>query len=310
MLDLTVIIVTWNARSCIEDCLRSITPLSADHGTRIIVVDNNSTDGTVSYIETTFPDVSLIKNKENIGFAAASNQGFRLARSPILLLLNPDTVVRPGALEALAECLLGHEDAWAAGPAMFSADGTPQRTGVRFPTNWNLLVESLFLDRFFPRSMFFGQHRALYEDPVRFRTVDFLQGACLMVRREVIERIGGLDEEFFMYFEETDWCYRMHEAGGKVYYCPLAQVVHLGGGDIGHYDERRLVHFHDSLLLFYRKHYTFARVVGVSFILGLRSVLRMAIWIAVALLKPSLRSKALSSVKGYQRVFGQLLRSA
>jgi len=255
-----------------------------------------------------FSDVHLIKNKENVGFAGGNNQALRLARSKFVLLLNPDAIIRPGGLDVLIDCMLAHADAWAVGPAMLNGDGTPQRTGVRFPNTWNLLVESLFLDRVFPQSRLFGSHKELYEDPTRVRPVDYLQGACLMVRHEAIERVGLLDEDFFMYFEETDWCYRMSRAGGRVYYCPTAVVVHHGGGDVGHYDERRLVYFYESLLLFYRKHRTKGQSIGARCIVVLRSCVRLATWLIVLTIKPSLRSNALSSLKGYWRVLGLAFR--
>jgi GT2 family glycosyltransferase len=310
MHDVTIILITWNARAYVENCLRSLAPSSSRQSTRVIVVDNNSSDGTQSLIEEKFRDVELIKNSSNVGFAGANNQAMRISHSRFVFLLNPDTIVRPGAVDALVDFMLTHEDAWACGPSILNGDGTPQRTGVRFPNNWNLFVESLFLDRLFPRSMLFGRHRALYEDPTRIRAVDYLQGACLMVRREVVENIGELDDTFFMYFEETDWCYRMNRAGGKVYICPTAQVEHLGGGDIGHYDQRRLLHFYRSLLLFYHKHYSLRRTCGARVIVGLRACIRILAWAAIFILKPSLRSKAVSSVKGYCGVFGMLFRSA
>jgi GT2 family glycosyltransferase len=309
MHDVTVLLVTWNARAYIENCLRSLAPSSSRRSMRVIVVDNSSSDGTQLLVEEKFPDVELIKNSSNVGFAAANNQAMRVSLSRFVLLLNPDTVVRAGAVDVLVDFMLAHDDAWACGPAILNGDGTPQRTGVRFPNNWNLLVESLFLDRLFPRSKLFGAHRALYEDPGKIRAVDYLQGACLMVRNEVVENIGGLDERFFMYFEETDWCYRMKRAGGEVYMCPAAQVVHIGGGGVGHYDERRLLHFYTSLLLFYHKHYSLTRAVGARVIIGVRSCIRIATWGVISVLKPSLRSSALSSARGYCSVLGMVFRS-
>jgi hypothetical protein len=202
----------------------------------------------------------------------------------------------------------GHENVWAAGPAMVNADGTLQRTGVRFPGNWNILVEALFLDRLYPQSRLFGRHKELFEDPGKVRGVDYVQGACLMVRFKAIETVGGLDEQFFMYFEETDWCYRIKAAGGDVSYCPSATVVHFGGGEAGHYDEVRLLYYHKSLLRFYRKHYSMLRSIGVRTILALRSVLRTVVWSVVAAVKPARRRSALSSAKGYLKTIVMLLQ--
>jgi GT2 family glycosyltransferase len=217
-------------------------------------------------------------------------------------------MVQPGALDAMAEFLDAHETVWAVGPAIVNPDGSPQRTGVRFPSNWNILAETLFLDRLYPQSRLFGRHKEMFEDPSRPRPVDYVQGACLMVRFKAIETVGPLDERFFMYFEETDWCYRMKAAGGEVYYCPSGTVVHFGGGEIGHYDEHRLLQYHRSLLLFYQKNYSTAQAVAMRAILVVRAVLRTLVWLVLAAVRPTLRRSALSSVRGYVKVLGIMCR--
>jgi GT2 family glycosyltransferase len=305
--DLAVIIVTWNARDYIDGCLSSLRSISSWVKASVLVIDNKSTDGTPEIIQEKYPEVALITNPANQGFAAANNIGIRRSTSRYLLLLNPDTVVRPGALEGLVGFMDSHQECWAAGPALFNGDGSPQRTGVRFPSIWNMIVESLFLDRVFPRSRIFGRHRELYEDPATARPVDFVQGSCMIVRREVIDTIGGLDEDFFMYFEETDWCYRMKQAGGNVYYTPDGEVIHFGGGTVAHYDERRLLHYHRSLLLFYRKHSTAIAGILLRAVLLVRSALRMVVWGGIVVSRPALRAKAVSSARGYAKVLPLLL---
>ena len=129
-----------------------------------------------------------------------------------------------------------------------------------------------------------------------------------MVRREAIENAGTLDEQFFMYFEETDWCYRMTQAGGRVYYCPDAKVVHYGGGEMGHYDERRILHYHRSLLLFYRKHYSPVDLLALRCVLILRSLVRILTWTLAGAAKPALRTSAVSGVRGYAKALGVVIR--
>jgi GT2 family glycosyltransferase len=153
----------------------------------------------------------------------------------------------------------------------------------------------------FPRSELFGRHRELYRSDDVSRDVDYLQGACLMVRAVAIERVGGLDESFFMYFEETDWCFRMKEAGGRVRTCPSAKVVHFGGGDTGHYDERRLLYYHESLLLFYSKHHSPWERLALRVLLFKRIVIRLCVWLAIGALSPARRAAAFSSARGYRR---------
>ena len=306
MTDVAVVIVTWNCRDYAEQCLRALTASRSVHPVRIVVVDNDSGDGTVEIIRQGFPHVDLVANTGNVGFAAANNQAMLGSDGEYVLLLNPDTTTSPHAIDAMADFLDGDESVWAVGPTIVNADGTLQRSGVRFPGNWNILCEALFLDRLFPRTLLFGSHTERYRDPSLPRPVDYLQGSCLMVRREGIQRIGMLDENFFMYFEETDWCFRMKRAGGKVYYVPTDPVVHFGGGELGHYDERRLVHYHESLLRFFEKHYHPLRGLIVRGILLVRSVLRLAVWGGVWLTVPDRREAAGSSMRGYLRVIGKV----
>ncbi|HET6271945.1 MAG TPA: glycosyltransferase family 2 protein [Bacteroidota bacterium] len=308
MVDLAIVIVSWNSRDDIDACLKSIRERPPRCSFAITVVDNGSTDGTVTLLESTFPEVHLILNADNVGFAAANNQALRTLKCRYALLLNPDTVLRPDALDVMVGFMDRNPDAWAAGPAVFNRDGTRQRTGVTFPGIWNILVEAFFLDRVFPRSRMFGRHKQLYEDPAQVRHVDYVQGACLMVPFKVLEKVGGLDEQFFMYFEETDWCFRMKKAGGHVWYVPSAEVVHLGGGKVGQYNETRLIYYHRSLLLFFRKHHSFVRAMVVRLILVVRSFVRIVAWLGVVLVKPNLRVAALSSVRGYCKTYALIFQ--
>ena len=303
MNDLTVIIVSYNCRDYLNQCLHSVADSRPGCSYKVIVVDNNSEDGTVAFVESNFPNVQLLCNKGNVGFARANNQALQKNESRYAMLLNPDTLVREGAFDAIVNFLDEHMDVWALGPAIFNGDGSPQRTGVRFPSNWNLLVESVFLDRLFPHSKVFGAHRELYKDYSKPRAVDFVQGSCLVVRKEVIAKIGLLDERFFMYFEETDWCYRIKQAGGKVMFLPFAEVVHFGGDMVGHFDERRLKHYHQSLLKFYRQNYSSLGLFWLKMILIVRSIIRVFAWCIVGIARPNLRQAALSSVKGYAKTF-------
>jgi GT2 family glycosyltransferase len=304
--DVTIIIVTWNSRDDLPGCLGSIGAAARSVRCEVIVVDNQSTDGTVAFVESSHPEVRLLVNRENRGFAAANNQALRIARSRYLLLLNPDTVLQDSAIDRLVHCLDTHPAASAVGPTVLNSDGSLQRTGVTFPSTWNILVEGLLLDHLFPRSALFGGHRRLFDDPRRLRTVDYVQGSCLMVRSAALERAGVLDEDFFMYFEETDWCYRLTQAGGRVLLCPDAAVVHFGGEQTSHYGDRRLVYYHRGLLLFYRKHCSTRDAVLLRLVLLLRSLVRTFAWALTALMFPGKRQAAVSSLRGYLRTFGLL----
>ncbi len=301
MCDLSVVIVTWNTRAHLQRCLESLAASTPAITYEVIVVDNASTDGTPDVVRSYPHRIHLIANAENRGFASANNQAFEQATGRYVLLLNPDTVVHKGALDALVRFMDAHPDAAAAGPALRNEDGTPQYTGVRFPNTLNIFIETMFLDRLFPRSRIFGRHKELYADASVPRRVDYVQGACMIVRSSAIQTIGGLDERFFLYFEEVDWCKRMAHAGYSVYVCPAATVTHFANVGLGHYDERRLVHYHRSLMLFYHKHYSAWQRAIVKMILVVRSCLRLCVWAVIALLKPSLRMTAGSSMRGYLR---------
>ncbi len=309
MIDLSVIVVTWNSRRDMETCLSSLPQSVQRHTYEVLLVDNASADDTLALSRRLMPSVRVLQNDTNIGFAAANNQGIAVAAGRYVCLLNPDTVLREHALDTLAEFLDAHPAVRACGPGMLNRDGTPQRTGVRFPSLWNLLAETLYLDRVFPSTRLFGGHRELYEDPSRPRAVDYVQGSCLMVRREVLETVGALDEGFFMYFEETDWCYRIRAAGGEVWIVPSAGVIHFGGDTAGHYDEHRLVLYHRSLLRFFDKHYTVSARIAVRALVFVRSLVRIVSWCIIGLFRPGLRSAAWSSCRGYMRVAFGLGRS-
>ena len=302
MPELSIVIVTWNSRKDIDRCLHALSASGTRTPMEILVVDNASGDGTAAFVQSAFPGVVVLMSGTNAGFASGNNLALNRAQGRYLLLLNPDTVVHPGALDVLVRFMDDHPGVWACGPPLFNADGSPQRTGVRFPGIWNLLVESLFLDRAFPGTRLFGGHRQLYCDPEVPRSVDYLQGSCLLVRRSAMERVGELDEGFFMYFEETDWCRRMKEAGGEVWYVPGPGVIHFGGGATGHYDEPRLLFYHRSLLRFFRKHHSPAAGVVLRLMLVFRSMIRIAVWSVYGIAHVPHRAAAASARRGYLRV--------
>ncbi|MCC6396009.1 MAG: glycosyltransferase family 2 protein [Bacteroidetes bacterium] len=309
MIDVSVIIVTWNSRADLERCLPSLKAGLQKHTSEVILVDNASGDGTTSLARSILPEARIIQNSANVGFAAANNQALASAAGRYVCLLNPDTIVYDHGLDALVDFMEGNPRAWASGPAMYNSDGSAQRTGVRFPSLWNLAVETLFLDRIFPSSRIFGAHRELFRSSATARPVDYVQGACLMVRREAVEKVGGMDERFFMYFEETDWCYRFKEAGGEVWLVPSAGVVHIGGGTTGHFDEHRLAFYFESLLRFYDKHHGAIPRAAVRVLVLLRSLSRIPVWILIGIAKPQLRAAARSSCRGYARVIRTVVRT-
>ena len=307
MIELDIIIVTWNSADVIGQCLSSLDRFRPGCNHTVTVVDNASGDGTPDLVSARFPQVHLVRSESNRGFAAANNQALEMTAGRFILLLNPDSEIRDNALDRLLDFMKEDDRVWVAGPALLNSDGARQHYGVRFPHVWNMLVESLFLDRVFARSRILGRHKELFLDQETPRRVDYVQGAALLVRRSAIDAVGPLDEGFFMYFEEADWCYRMSRSGGETWLVPTAQVIHHGGADPGHYDQIRLIHYHRSLLRFLRKHYGLAHRTAARLVMLFRTLVRVVSWSMVFIFRPGLRQAARSSLRGYLGVFRILL---
>ena len=231
--DLSVVIVSYNTRDILDACLASLAqPDSASRrpDPELIVVDNASSDGSVAMVRSCYRRVRVIEMGENAGFARASNQGLRASSGRFVLLLNSDTVVHGGAQANMVSFMDEHPEFAAAGPLLLNSDGSVQTSCFAFTTVRDILFESLGLTALFPYSPVFNRRGMGGFDRTTVRAVDWVSGACLMARRRVIEQVGLLDEGFFMYGEELDWCYRMRQAGLRVAFFPGARVIHYGRG--------------------------------------------------------------------------------
>jgi N-acetylglucosaminyl-diphospho-decaprenol L-rhamnosyltransferase len=220
--EVSTIVVTYNALPWVEQALESV------RGTELVVVDHGSTDGTLELVRERFPEAVVVE-QENRGFGAGNNAGMRAAAGRWYLLLNSDAWLEPGALDALVEFAEAHHDAAVVGPRLLNTDRTLQRSVRGFPSVWRIATEYLFLRKLAPRS---GALNAFYAggfDHDEPREAEFLMGSVLLVRREAVEAVGGFDERYFMFSEETDWCYRFRAAGWKVWFFPGAEAVHVGG---------------------------------------------------------------------------------
>ncbi len=260
---LSVVIVSWNVRDDLRECLQSLLgtgDLGSGTGKQlseieVIVVDNASIDGTAETVRREFPQVKLIVNDENFGYTKANNIGIRQSRGKYILLLNPDTVVKPNALQALIECAEAHPDAGIIGAKLLNPDGSIQRSARSFPDIGAGLFRNTFLGRLFPNNPFVRRYLLTDFSYDEVHEVDWVSGAAMLVRRELFERIGLLDERFWAYCEDVDLCWRAWQAGFKVLFCPNAVIVHK----IGRSSDQRLVasliQHHKSMWLFYLKNY-------------------------------------------------------
>lgn len=247
MIDLSVVIVSWNTALLLADCLRSIPGGARDLAYEVIVVDNASTDGSADLIATEFPDVKLIRNRDNVGFARGNNQGTAISTGRYVLLLNSDTIVKPHALANLVQYMDQHSEVGAVGPRLLTAHSEPQAFAFGGDPSLGYLIKR-------------GLYRLLLRRPIhdwhttQIQAVDWVSGACLLVRRAVIDQVGGLDENIFMYFEDTDWCKRIRAAGWKIYFNPQIEIIHLGGQSLKQNPAARRGYYR-SLDYYYGKHF-------------------------------------------------------
>jgi len=262
--DLTIVIINWNTRALLADCLASLPTATRGLQVRTVVVDNASHDGSAQMVRSRFPGVDVLDSGGNVGFSRGNNLALRAAQSPAVLLLNPDTVCPPDSLSRLYRVLETRPRAAAVGPVLTLDDGRPTASFGDFPGLeihvWNLLDPA---HRWRPlRLRGHGLGRIPADEPATEPfAVDYLKGACLMLRRSVLEKIGLLDEQFFMYFEETDWCRRAHEASHEILLCPDCRITHLEGQAAARVSDFCLAQFQRSYRLYLAKHHG-PKVVG------------------------------------------------
>jgi len=225
-MDLTVAIVTWNVRELLRQCLKSVFDNTSGIKFEVFVSDNGSTDGSIEMLKNEFPRVGLIENGANVGFTKANNRVIEKASGRYVILLNSDTVVTPGSLEKLVAFMDGHPEAGAVGPKLEYPDKSPQPSCKSFPTLETEIYRALFLDQIFPKSRVFGKYNMSWWDHGDMREVDQPMGAALLVRKEVIERVGMLDENITFWFDEVDWCRRIKDAGWKIFFDPGSLIYH------------------------------------------------------------------------------------
>ena len=256
MVDLTIVIVNWNVRDLLRRCLTSV--LDAENpipNLEIVVVDNASTDGSQEMVRAEFPSVRLVANDENRGFTAANNQGLALGRGRHLLLLNPDTEVVGDALATMVRYMDAHPEVGALGPQLLYPDGSRQPSRRRFPTFATALVESTVIQQWWPDNRILRRYYMDDTNDGAIQPVDWVVGACLFTRREAYRQVGGLDEGFFMYSEELDWCRRCKAAGWEIVYLPTATIIHHEGKSSEQVVPARHIHFQSSKVRYFQKHH-------------------------------------------------------
>lgn len=251
-MDISIIIVSWNTRDLLAQCLQSLEDNTENPGRfsiEVFVVDNASIDGSPQVVRERFPHIHLIENVQNVGFAQANNQAIPLSTGRYVVLLNSDTEVFPGTLEALGEFMDAHPEAGGCGPVLLNADGTLQPSCHPMLTPEREFWRLMFLDRIWPRATYV-QTRWDRSTP---RQVEVIKGACFMLRREALNQVGLLDNQYFMYTEEMDLCYRLLEAGWTLWWVPEAEVKHYGEASSRQMAEEMYIQLYRSKVQFHRK---------------------------------------------------------
>lgn len=250
----SVVIVTYNSGDIIGPCLQSLHGASK-RPLELILVDNNSTDRTIDAATRAYSELKLIQNQENLYYAAASNQALRIARGDFVLLLNPDTIMPIGGIDAMIETLASHTEAAAVAPMLTFPNGQRQSSLREFPGLDTLWYDLLGLSSLFPRSRTFGRWRMGYFDGKAARTVNQPMASCLLVRREVFERVGLFEEAYPMFFNDVDWCKRVKDASLTVWYTPDVRVSHIGGATVKKYRAKMIWMSHAAYFLYLRRLY-------------------------------------------------------
>src|SRR5271154_3287028 len=290
-IDISVVVVGWNARHYLELCLESLAKAPPRRSTEVLVVDNASTDGSVEMIEARFPWVKLIRSSENLGFAKGNNVAIRQCQGRYIALVNPDVIVFPDCLDTLADFLDRNPKVGNVGPRVFNPDMTQQSTCRRFPTLWNNFCSATQLERIFKGSSFFAGEHMFYFPHDRTRTVDVIVGCFSMIRREAFDDVGLLDEGLFMYGDDVDWCRRARNAGWQVVFYPDARAIHDRGKTTAPFPVRFAVAQQRSVLHYWMKHHTFLGVLGIRSIMFFHHLLRYSIAVLSSLADSQKRSQ-------------------
>jgi len=297
-MDVSVIIVNWNTKDLLLNCITSVYDTGGGVEDEVIVVDNGSSDGSGQAVKETFPQVTLIQNAENRGFAKANNQALSVATGRYVLLLNSDAMLTKGALKGLLDFMDKTPRAGITACQYLNQDGSKQNSFDNFPTLATELLNKALLRMVFPQK--YPSKKKEYHEPME---VESVIGACMMVRVEAMKQVGALDEDYFFFMEETDWCFRMQKAGWKIFHLPQIKVCHLQGQSKEKNPAKAWIEYYRSSYLFFKKH----RSVVSYFTLRVMSVCKLVINLLLVLLGLSITLGLEKGLKRRLRIYSGLL---
>lgn len=296
---LSIIIINWNTRDHLSGCLESVYRSKLDMEFEVIVVDNDSSDGSKEMVKAQYPQVHLILNSGNSGFATANNQALRKTSGEFVLLLNPDTVVALDAIQKLVDFLSTNPGAAGVGARLLNEDGSLQISAYPMPTLFREFWRMFHLDNIWCYAAY-PMDRWGSEQPQK---VDILMGACMVIRREALDEVGLFDEDYFMYSEEVDLCARFKNGGWSLYWLPSAEVVHFGGQSTQQIAEEMFLQLYRAKILYFRKHRSKFAVYTYKGILLLAALGRLILTPFSYLEKPAQRDNHLMLSRNYRRLF-------
>lgn len=298
-MDVSVVIVAWNVRELLYNCLKSVYEETKDLDFEVIYVDNASEDGSVEMVEENFPEVSILQNKENRGFVVANNQGIEIAKGRYVLLLNSDTVILDNAIAKSVEFADKNPQAAVIGCRVVNPDRTLQPTGFMFPSTLNMLLSCTYLYKIFPKSRFFGREHMTWWDRNDIREIDAVTGCYMLVRRKAIEQVGAMDKRYFIYCEETDWCYRFKENGWKIMFTPVPEIIHYGGQTTKQRADKFKLQLYGSKLIFMKKYKNKLSFLFARFFTALFFFFRAPYYFTVAVFSKHERKQSIRTAIAY-----------
>ena len=297
-MDLSIIIVSWNTREILAGCLHSVFESETSRQFEVLVVDNASTDGSGDMIREVYPQTLLFSNQENVGFARANNQAIASSSGKYVMLLNPDTVVDNTVVEVLSEYLDDHLDVGAVGPRLLNPDRTLQQSAFPKPTLAREFWRMFHLD-----SIHNFAEYPMQDWPItKARDVDVLMGACLLVRRKVLDQIGFLDESFFIYSEEVDLCTRIRNFGWRISWVPTVAVEHLGGQSTEQIQSEMFLQLYRGKIQYFRKHHSTLEVWLYKLVLIIATLARLALIPFAYLERSTNKNEHLKLSSNYRRL--------
>ncbi len=299
MVDVSIIVVAWNVRELLYNCLESVYNETKGVSFEVIYVDNASKDGSAEMVRKKFPKVKMIENEKNEGFIKATNEGIQIAEGRYVLLLNSDTIVLDNAIAKTVKFADEHPEAAVVGCKVLNPDKTLQRNCFMYASLINLLLSATYLYKIFPKNKFFGRERMTWWDFNDVREVETVCGSFSLVRNEAIKKVGLMDETYFVYGDDPDWCYRFKKNGWKILFTPDPQIIHYGGQTTKQMTGKFRLQLSGSRLIFMKLHrsklvFSFARLLIALFLF-----LRVPYWLAVAMLQKNEREKSIQTVKTY-----------